>query len=326
MSTVVKEKKRGRPPKNQVQQKQVVKIVEKPHQEEQLVLFLESFDDDSDTNTTTHNIIESDKPKKNTKIFNKTSILDNLNKAYSENNFSSNSDSENSDNSDNSDNSNNNSNNNSAKFNHLTETNKNDDYDVESVNGNIDKLIDEIKRRDLIISTLKSKMKDKNNLCENSIAMTKDNKKILVNLGLIQITKNKPICCDKTDIACWWCTHNFDTIPLFLPDHDRNSVYFVFGNFCSFSCMLAYNQNLDDYRKSDRNSLIKQLYYKIFQKNISIKPAGPRESLKKFGGPIDIQQFRDPNYVCSKELKLTIPPMIPLISELEEIEIDSKNS
>ena len=314
MSAIVKEKKRGRPPKNQVQQKPVVKIVEKQQQEEQLVLFLESFDDDSDTNTTTNIITETDKPKKNTKTFNKTSIRDNLNKALSENNFSSNSDSEHSDDSDN----------NSAKFNHLTETNKNDDSDSDcvNVNVNIDKLLDEIKKRDLIISTLKSKMKDKNNICENSIAMTKDNKKMLINLGLIQITKNKTICCEKTDLACWWCTYNFETIPLFLPDHDRNSVYFVFGNFCSFSCMLAYNQNLDDYRKSDRNSLIKQLYYKIFKKTITIKPAGPRELLKKFGGPIDIQQFRDPNYVCSKELKLTIPPMIPLISELEEIEID----
>lgn len=322
MSVNLKEKKRGRPPKNQIQQKQVVKIIEKPQQEEQLVLFLESFDDDSDTNTTTSVITETDKVdklKKNIKTFNKISIRENLNKARSENNFSSNSDSD-----DSNDFNHYSDSNNSNKFNYLTETNKNDNSDSEYnvSNVHIDKLLDEIKKRDLIISTLKSKIKDKNNLCENSIAMTKDNKKVLINFGLIQITKNKPICCEKTDLACWWCTYNFDTIPLFLPDHDRNSVYYVFGNFCSFSCMLAYNQNLDDYRKSDRNSLIKQLYHRIFQKNITIKPAGPRELLKKFGGPIDIQQFRDPNYVCSKELKLTIPPMIPLISELEEIEID----
>lgn len=316
MSAIVKEKKRGRPPKNQVLQKQPVKIVEKHQQEEQLVLFLESFDDDDfDTNTTTNIITETDKQKKNTKTFNKTSIRDNLNKALSENNFSSNTDSEHSHSND--------SDNNSEKFNHLTETNKNDDSDSEFSKINIDKLLDEIKKRDIIISTLKSRV-NKNNICENHVSMTKDNKKIMLNLGLIQINKNKPIVCDKTDIACWWCTYNFDTLPLFLPDQFRNSVYYVFGNFCSFSCMLAYNQNLDDYRKSVRNGLIKQLYYDIFKNsNSNLKAAGPKELLQKYGGPMDITQFRDINYMCNKQMKMTLPPMIPLISELEEIEIEN---
>ena len=33
----------------------------------------------------------------------------------------------------------------------------------------------------------------------------------------------------------------------------------MFGNFCSFSCVLAYNDTLNDYRKNIREGLIKKL-------------------------------------------------------------------
>ena len=38
---------------------------------------------------------------------------------------------------------------------------------------------------------------------------------------------------------------------------------------------------------------------------------------------MDITTYRDPNYICTKQLKMNLPPMIPLISEIEEIELDS---
>ena len=87
--------------------------------------------------------------------------------------------------------------------------------------------------------------------------------------------------------------------------------------------MLAYNENLDDYRKSIRSVLIKQMYKDIFvNTDILVKQAGPRELLKKFGGPLDISQYRDPSTICIKTFKMTIPPMIPLISEYEEVVIN----
>jgi hypothetical protein len=171
---------------------------------------------------------------------------------------------------------------------------------------------------------LKSKLKDKSLYNENTIALTKENKKKLINLGLISINNNKLQIAEKTNIACWWCTYTFDTCPCYLPDHYKNNRYYVFGNFCGFSCMLAYNENLDDYRKSIRTVLIKQLYREIFKNdNLIIKVAGPRELLTKFGGPLDISQYRDPNNICVKTFKMTIPPLIPLISEYEEVIIDT---
>ena len=160
---------------------------------------------------------------------------------------------------------------------------------------------------------------------DNTLSLTKENKKHLINLKLITVNNNKLNICEKTDIACWWCTYQFDTQPLFLPDHYKNEFYYVFGNYCSFSCMLAYNENLDDYRKSVRTGLIKQLFRDIFHcDEMKIKSAGPREILEKFGGPMNINKYRDSANVTNKTFKMTIPPMIPLISDYEEIVIDKK--
>jgi len=216
------------------------------------------------------------------------------------------------------------------KMMHLSDKKSSVSYDKNKIN--LEKLLDELQKRDTMINTLKMKLQDKSIFNENTLTMNKENKKQLMNLNLISINDNKINICDKTNIACWWCTYNFDTQPLFMPEHckqDRykNTIYYVFGNFCSFGCMLAYNENLDDYRKSVRTTLIKQLYMDIFKcEDMHIKTAGPRELLEKFGGPVNITKFRDSNVVTRKTFKVTLPPQIPLLSELEELVIEkSKN-
>ena len=95
----------------------------------------------------------------------------------------------------------------------------------------------------------------------------------------------------------------------------------MFGNFCSFSCVLAYNDTLNDYRKNIREGLIKKLYKDIFNIDCQIKAAGSREILEKFGGPVCIDNFRDAKSICTKTQTLTIPPQIPLLSYFEETNI-----
>lgn len=283
MASLNKERKRGRPPKHMIISKPNKHVIEKKDNEEQLVLFLPTFDDtnsDKKTENDFLSVTESESKPKN-------------------------------------------------KFKHLTEkdSNSDDEDNVKKIqyknNINIEKLIDELQKKDALILNLKSKLKDKSIYNENVLNNTKDNKKKLINLGLITVNNNKLKIEEHTDIACWWCTYNFDTLPLFCPDHYKNNVYYVFGNFCSFSCMLAYNENLDDYRKSVRTGLIKQLYRELFNNDdMNIKPSAPREVLTKFGGNVDITKYRDPTIVCTKTMKITIPPMIPLISECEEIVFD----
>jgi len=123
----------------------------------------------------------------------------------------------------------------------------------------INHLIEEIEKRDASIKNLKDTIKNFKNISqENILTITKETKKILVNIGLISLDTNKLQYCEKTSIACWHCTHTFDSVPLFLPEKYHNGKFYVFGNFCTWSCMLAYNNQIDEYRKQIRNSLIKK--------------------------------------------------------------------
>jgi hypothetical protein len=292
MSSLIKsEKRRGRPSKI-IKQVSISKTkkVEKKQEEEQLVLFLPSYDDE-----------QSNEKSDQKKIIKKEVET-------TENNFTSFDSSENDS-----------ATNMSEKLEYLSEQK----YDKNKMN--LEKLLEEIHKRDSMINALKSKLKDKSIFNENILTLTKENKKQLINLNLISINNNKINICEKTHIACWWCTYNFDSQPLFLPNNYKNNIYYVFGNFCTFSCMLSYNENMDDYRKNVRNVLIKQLYREIFNcDDMNIKAAGQRELLEKFGGPMSITKFRDSHIVSRKTFKITIPPQIPLISDVEEIVLDKK--
>jgi len=190
-------------------------------------------------------------------------------------------------------------------------------------NTDINYLIDEIHRRDIIIKDLRESLKYIKNVSQdNMLTVTKENKKTLINLGLINFKDNRLMISDTTDICCWWCTYNFDTLPCFLPEKFTNNKYYVFGVFCSFSCMFAYNEDMNDFRKQTRNSLIKKLYKDIFGFDCNIKHAGPREILEKFGGIVKIETFRDSKSICNKIHKINIPPSIPLLSYYEESILD----
>jgi hypothetical protein len=65
------------------------------------------------------------------------------------------------------------------------------------------------------------------------------------------------------------------------------------------------------------------MYKDIFNTECNIKPAGARELLEKFGGPISIDKYRDTKIICTKTSKINIPPMIPLLSYYEESTLDN---
>ena len=213
-----------------------------------------------------------------------------------------------------------------ATKNSSTETDKEESDDMSnkhaSFYGEMSQLVDDLKRKDVLIMSLKTKLKEKY-LANNNNMLIKDKIEKVIDMQLIKHDKNKLEICEQTDICCWWCTYNFDTVPLFLPDRFYNKVYYVFGNFCSFSCMLAYNENMNDHKKNVRRSLIAQLYNEIFKSDtFRIKPSPQRELLEKFGGPLNIDNYRDAYNVISKTFKLTLPPMIPLLSNYEETNHD----
>lgn len=148
---------------------------------------------------------------------------------------------------------------------------------------------------------------------------------IPLNVNLIDNTTGKTIVCSKTNIVCWWCTCNFDTVPCFIPEKYDDDRYYVFGCFCSYNCAASYNLNMDDYKVYDRFSLIKKLYNQIYNNDADITLAPSREVLDKYGGPMTITDYRNNFIASSKEYKLVMPSMVPIIPYIEEKSKDKYN-
>jgi hypothetical protein len=127
---------------------------------------------------------------------------------------------------------------------------------------------------------------------------------------------------NSTNIDCLWCCHSFDSFPFGIPIKNYDDIFYMFGNFCSAECCAAYNfDNINTCESYERYSLINYLY----SNNKEIKLAGPRLSLKKFGGQLSINEFRKNNNIYNKNYKLLIPPMISLIPLIEEVNLTDDN-
>ena len=127
------------------------------------------------------------------------------------------------------------------------------------------------------------------------------------------------------NICCWWCTCEFENIACGIPIKYEDGKYKAKGYFCSFNCALSYNkdESIDYLIKQERFALLNLLYNQMEPDLDEIVCAPRKECLKKYGGILTIEEFRKNN----KVYKLTYPPILPLIPELEEIEImkDSKD-
>ena len=106
----------------------------------------------------------------------------------------------------------------------------------------------------------------------------------------------------KTDAACYWCCHKFDTMPLFLPvkyDSKRDT-FEIYGNFCSWSCMKAFNINSKSASAYRRCTIIQLLHKRLYGMTQKIPCAENRYKLKLFGGNMTIDEFRERGYVPDK--------------------------
>ena len=98
---------------------------------------------------------------------------------------------------------------------------------------------------------------------------------------------------NKDRFCCWHCCHPFDghifKAPNFYDVVEKK--YYVYGNFCSLSCIKTYvDSSIGSLKYIHQQTLIKMA--KEIYKMEDIRPAPPRQSLKMFGGPYSIEDFR----------------------------------
>ena len=119
--------------------------------------------------------------------------------------------------------------------------------------------------------------------------------------------------------ACFWCCHTFSWVPCVLTiSYDvYNNIYSCEGNYCSPECALSYlyDSKIPDSTKWNRHALLNHMYSELY-KTRTLSPAPPRSLLRLFGGPLDIEQYRDyitsDNYIVLSEIhpiRLVFPSM-----------------
>lgn len=177
----------------------------------------------------------------------------------------------------------------------------------------------EIMVRDKIIKKLRDELAAlKSMISEHNIIGSKDMKTYPLDLKLVSIENGKNVLIDKTDICCWWCTCEFDTVPCIIPERYNRDVFYVFGCFCTFNCAAAYNSNIGDYKVRERYSLLKKLYSIIHNSEDEINLSPQKEVLQKYGGKLTINEYRKNAKIFGKEYKILMPPFVPINPYIEE--------
>ena len=103
-----------------------------------------------------------------------------------------------------------------------------------------------------------------------------------------------------THTCCFWCCHKFPWSPVYLPvSYDAyKNLYTCEGHFCSPECALAHvyaDNRISDSTKWNRHSLLSHLYSDLYKER-TLSPAPPKTLLRMFGGPLDIEQYREYTY------------------------------
>lgn len=114
-------------------------------------------------------------------------------------------------------------------------------------------------------------------------------------LSMLKVNLHNNNIYDKRS-ACFWCTHDFDNPPIFIPKNEFKDSYQVYGCFCSPECSVAHlmNEKIDSSIKFERYQLLNHIYGKIYNYTKNIKPApDPHYVLEKFYGTLSIKEYRE---------------------------------
>jgi len=192
-----------------------------------------------------------------------------------------------------------------------------EDYDEDTI-----ELKKQLKQSNNLVQKLQYKLNEYKNIIDESDMIGINNRTATkMNIQLINIINNKPTIIENTDIACWWCTYNFDTIPYIIPEKHYQNKYYVYGCFCSLPCAAAHILDNNDYNTGNRFSLLKKLYNLGIAHHIL--PAPSNKVFKKFGGNLSIEEYRKNVITQKKNYRYVMPPMALIVPSIESSYIDA---
>lgn len=173
-----------------------------------------------------------------------------------------------------------------------------------------------------IINTIDNTSCNMTQTNENKVKLNSENISVIYKninkINVYSITFNKS--------KCLWCKHNFDNIPLQLPEDYYNNTFYCSGNFCSWNCMKSYNIDINDSNTWKRESLIHLMYYKTYNTMKEIPNAPSWLLLEDFGGILSITKFRELFIMNSMDYLVLHPPLISRQLQIEESYKKSSNT
>jgi hypothetical protein len=128
---------------------------------------------------------------------------------------------------------------------------------------------------------------------------------------------------EKSVYDCMWCRYPFDNTPWAIPYRlTFDNKFEVFGNFCSPNCSAAYIfDRFDDDEMWDRYALLNMLYQKVYDAPGAIVKSAPDILfLKKLGGILTIEEYREISNNINKNYYVKMPPMVSIIPSVEELQ------
>jgi hypothetical protein len=113
--------------------------------------------------------------------------------------------------------------------------------------------------------------------------------------------------------ACLWCCHPFSWKASVLPvSYDAyENMYVCEGHYCSPECAMSYlysDASLTDVTRWTRHTLLSDIYRTLYTER-ELTQAPPRQTLRLFGGPLDIEQFREYTARSEDMVAVQLPPL-----------------
>ena len=119
--------------------------------------------------------------------------------------------------------------------------------------------------------------------------------------------------------VCWNCCHPFNDLIYGIPLKYHESIFYIYGCFCSFGCCARYAHDNYSSNFSEIYTLINLYSNILFHKKEKIKLAPNRLLLKMFGGHLCIEEYR---HNIKNTYDVNLPPILPLKHVINEHEIN----
>tara|TARA_B110000285_G_C14900981_1_gene503242 strand:+ start:170 stop:811 length:642 start_codon:yes stop_codon:yes gene_type:complete len=114
---------------------------------------------------------------------------------------------------------------------------------------------------------------------------------------------------------CWNCFHNIDkdlkSIPLFY----ESGRFYIYGYFCRLGCCMRYlSETFTDTELWAKYELFQLYCREMYGQNINLNIPPSKYTLKKFGGNLSIEEYRNYN---SEYKEINIPIIIPIKNQYQ---------